>query len=510
VWPELVLSPDVVELWVGGKPRATRNRFTGKLRIYFPPLAEHKREAADFERYRRVHNMTLGAGAAGRLALAKKQKDYTTIGWAARTAQNGLIAERLGEAGEQGLSKAIGACAKVWDVVEAPHVGKEWPKNPHLCGERICPIDAYYDGRRTARRAVRVAAIRGARPSSVSMHTLTIKNTSELEDSLDDLRPYFLRYLALLESVFAAEFCEVVVPGLVRGAMKDADGGGVVLETVAGTKDVHLLAGDVILTVDGRPVVGRDPFLEIIDRSVGKRLRVRVRREVMAQSVGDAILAGEIKSSDAVLSVEQLDLDLPVERKLRGGLRALETTFKIAADWHSHVHALLEHDYVSQEYLSVLWWVASAGRGYVMDVRRVYGSVAKGANETIKNPANVTEDFYRDLGREAFKQSTRYITKVLGCADGAKLMELRAAIAGRRLVEFVGGWHDVEDLAKEAVAAAEADLESKIPTECPCGCGKELEVVKRFYGGWSRPRALAAKDKGESLPINTGLPVPSG
>lgn len=555
LWPELVALPDgLVEFTVMGKPRLTSTLVESpeglvrRIRVGLPTVAEREREAEEFtnsrERYWRTRNRALGAGVNEHLATAKKNKDWRTLGWAERVDEGGQIAERLREASHSDLADAMGACGCAWDVRVAPHVEKEWPVAPHTCGLRICPIDAYFDGRDRARTATAVAALRGATPATTSMHTLTIKNTEELAPSLDDLRVYFLRYAALLEVVFPGEFCESIVPGLVRSAVADADGGGALLEVVPEKirrvdgdvirepkRGIVLRSGDVVLEANGNVISSGAALLNVIDCTpVGTSLRLRVRREhsdaERCRSSSDFLYLGEPEVSDdlsppdsasgwsgggsSLPKIEELELVVTVTRQVRGGVRALETTWKLAADWHSHIHALIEGGFVEQQFLSVLWWVASAGRGYVMEVERLRGSMQSAARETIKNPAKVTDQMSRVIEDAVFEAATRYMTKVLSCADGNKIEELHRAIKGRRLVELIGGWRDLQEHAEEAVAAEDADTESKIPTECPCGCGEELEVVNRWYGGWKRIQALKAYDSGEPLPLGTGVPVPSG
>lgn len=180
------------------------------------------------------------------------------------------------------------------------------------------------------------------------------------------------------------------------------------------------------------------------------------------------------------------------ELRFRGAFRCLETTWHDEHGWHAHIHAIIEHDKVDQQLLSDLWFVASAFRGYVMDVRRLYGgSLKKGVRETVKGPVHVTRQVESTVRDEVVKAVTAYITKASKCADGTRLLQLRASMKGHRLAEALGQWREVDQEVVQSIAEERKREREEPPVGESClDCGQEITRHLFFAAGWERIEVL--------------------
>jgi hypothetical protein len=141
---------------------------------------------------------------------------------------------------------------------------------------------------------------------------------------------------------------------------------------------------------------------------------------------------------------------------LKGGARFFETTWSSTGEWHPHVHALIQADYIDQALASDLWLVASEGCGFVVDVRRVKK----------KDRGRGGDDPQQDLV-DACLEVSKYASKALAVDDPQQLLVLREAIKGSRLMEVFGTWRDLDEDEEE---------EDELVQECP-DCGAEDSLV---------------------------------
>lgn len=191
----------------------------------------------------------------------------------------------------------------------------------------------------------------------------------------------------------------------------------------------------------------------------------------------------EIKNDDGTVTTEL---------RFRGAFRCLETTWHDEHGWHAHIHAIIEHDKVDQQLLSDLWFIASGFRGYVMDVRRLYGgSLRKGVREVTKGPVHVTKKVESAVRDEVVKAVTAYIAKASKCADGRRLLELRSSMKGHRLAEAVGQWREVDKEVVKTLAEERKAKRKKPPVGQTClDCGEEIKKSIFFVSGWERIEVL--------------------
>jgi hypothetical protein len=192
------------------------------------------------------------------------------------------------------------------------------------------------------------------------------------------------------------------------------------------------------------------------------------------------------------VEVKNKDGSVTTELRFRGAYRCLETTWHDEHGWHAHIHAIIEHDKVDQQLLSDLWFVASTFRGYVMDVRRLYGgNVKKGVCEVTKGPVHVTKKIESAVRDEVVKAVTAYIAKASKCADGRRLIELSESMKGHRLAEAVGQWREVDQEVVKKMAADRKEKHEEPPVGQTClDCGEEIKKSFFFVSAWERIEVL--------------------
>lgn len=122
----------------------------------------------------------------------------------------------------------------------------------------------------------------------------------------------------------------------------------------------------------------------------------------------------------------------------RGGIYAIEYTYNRDTGWHVHIHALVDGDFIPQDYISKIWNQVNGNRGMVVWIER-----ARQSREVLKYMLKPSEDLLN---------------------DDDQLNEFILETTASRLVSGWGKWHGVCEKILRAVI------------ECPnCGC-REVKV----------------------------------
>ena len=166
---------------------------------------------------------------------------------------------------------------------------------------------------------------------------------------------------------------------------------------------------------------------------------------------------------------------------IKGGFRASEVTNK-GNDYHVHIHSMIWQGFpLSQLALSNLWLLATAGAGYVCDIRRIYNSesknnkikaglyeIVKSADGSIKASQNIILE-----NKESYKCASSYITKVMEINDPNTLMEIVNSLKSVRTVEFFGAFRKKPESKDINLDEDNFSDDKKIKNPCP-DCGSEM------------------------------------
>jgi len=198
---------------------------------------------------------------------------------------------------------------------------------------------------------------------------------------------------------------------------------------------------------------------------------------------------------------------------LPGGLRASEVTYRgERSGYHVHLHVVAELPRpIAQSVISDCWFAATAGAGYVADVRRLYARrssdpVGAGLREVVKRTSDgavkvsegvelVEQQTEAALDAEAGAMATRYVVKLLDVSDPEALVRIHDSLTGVRIVERFGAWRRAgEEDEPEPDDPSEEDLdddgdEHGLP--CPMCGGRTRRVGARRLSWWASARALA-------------------